>query len=192
LVYNEQITLNASGLSTAYAIYRANSLFDPRYATGGHQPLYFDNLSAVYGLYRVRQAWITVTVLDAFVNTTESNGTRGRLMIYRDKQADDVAPLMNIIQEERDWNIKWKYYTMNTTGRMTKMKMKCLPHVMCKQAYNATELAADVTANPGSECFFHVGISGLTDSEDPPGVLLNIRIVYVAEFYDRKVDQPEN
>lgn len=48
LAYNEQFTASPSGGSTDGFVYRCNSMFDPRLAAGGHQPQYFDQLTALY------------------------------------------------------------------------------------------------------------------------------------------------
>lgn len=52
LTYVEQINLNPGSVYTQY-VFRGNSLFDPNYTGGGHQPLYFDQYAAIYGKYRV-------------------------------------------------------------------------------------------------------------------------------------------
>lgn len=39
---------------------RLNSLFDPQYAVGGHQPRGFDEMSAIYGEYRVLAAKVVM------------------------------------------------------------------------------------------------------------------------------------
>jgi len=55
LRYVERITLVIGG-TTASKIFRMNSPFDPNYTDSGHQPMYFDQLAAVYGRYQVTGA----------------------------------------------------------------------------------------------------------------------------------------
>lgn len=39
--------------SIGTATFRLNSLYDPQYAVGGHQPRGFDQMATIYGIYRV-------------------------------------------------------------------------------------------------------------------------------------------
>lgn len=62
LKYAEVIDLSlVNGFGTAR--FRANSMFDPNMATGGHQPMYFDQLMDLYNHYTVMNARIKVTQL---------------------------------------------------------------------------------------------------------------------------------
>lgn len=44
--------LSFSGTNDAY-VYRCNSLYDPDYTGGGHQPRNFDQMSSIYAKYSV-------------------------------------------------------------------------------------------------------------------------------------------
>lgn len=63
LVYSESFPLTTAALigPPVYATFRLNGLFDPRNAAGGHQPMGFDQLMAMYTKYVVLGAKITVT-----------------------------------------------------------------------------------------------------------------------------------
>lgn len=67
LSYSEvnKLTAPASTLTAFY--YWQTSLYDPRGSVGGHQPLYFDQLAAIYSRYRVDKVHYDVSfdVLDA-------------------------------------------------------------------------------------------------------------------------------
>lgn len=52
LRYSDTYTLGTLS-SFQSVLIRANSLFDPDYAVGGHQPMGFDQYAALYGKYRV-------------------------------------------------------------------------------------------------------------------------------------------
>lgn len=47
--------------------YRANGMFDPEFALGGHQPLGFDQMTAIYDHFTVLNSSIRVTALPASV-----------------------------------------------------------------------------------------------------------------------------
>ncbi len=54
------VTLDVTGTTTV--TFRANGMFDPEFALGGHQPLYFDQMSALYNHYHVVVSNIHVRV----------------------------------------------------------------------------------------------------------------------------------
>lgn len=58
LTYSADV--NFSGSTTVFHTFRANGLFDPDRTGAGLQPLYFDQLMAVYTHYRVNASKITV------------------------------------------------------------------------------------------------------------------------------------
>jgi len=65
LPYTEHIQMTSMSLSPANGYkYRLNSLFDFRYAAGGHQPLGFDQYAAFFQKYRVHSTKVKVTWYD--------------------------------------------------------------------------------------------------------------------------------
>lgn len=73
LHYCDVINLAASAGNPGLWQFRMNSLFDPDYTGTGHQPQWFDQLSAVYAFYRVLGSKITVTFIPGNVSDTEVN-----------------------------------------------------------------------------------------------------------------------
>lgn len=53
---------NLTGLTGSEVAYRLNSLFDPYFSGGGHQPLGFDQLTPIYGQYTVYKVDVQVRV----------------------------------------------------------------------------------------------------------------------------------
>lgn len=78
LGYNEQFTAApGSGSSDGY-VYRLNGMFDPRVSTGGHQPQYFDQMTAIYNYWCVTACDIVVRAVP------ENNPATGGTNIYQD------------------------------------------------------------------------------------------------------------
>jgi len=201
LHYNEDFSLNGGAGTFDWQLMRATSLYDPNYTGTGHQPLYFDNLSAVYAKYIVRCCYITITILE--VNTSgyavdqaveySKAPTIGRLYCVRDKTyADIAAATPSVLSEERCPNIRWRYYGTSTTGRLPRLRFKCKPWKQLRLSYNDDSLAAATNANPTAECFLAFGITGVADAVDPPSIRVNVRLAYKCEFFDRIVGQTQN
>lgn len=73
LHYADVIQLSASAGSPGLWQFRMNSLYDPDYTGTGHQPQWFDQLSAVYQYYKVLGSKITCTFIPNNISDTEAN-----------------------------------------------------------------------------------------------------------------------
>ncbi len=60
LRYCETLTISGSSGATGYKIFAANGLYDPNISDTGHQPMYFDNYTAIYDQYTVIGSKISV------------------------------------------------------------------------------------------------------------------------------------
>ena len=69
---NVQYTHVGPNANAQYANFGTNCLFDPWLTFGGHQPLYFDQVAAIYQHYTVMKARMKVTIVpntvDAYVS----------------------------------------------------------------------------------------------------------------------------
>jgi len=61
LKYYEVITNTTNGIGFCYNVFSANGLYDPNVSGAGHQPMYFDQLTAIYNHYHVMASKIKVT-----------------------------------------------------------------------------------------------------------------------------------
>lgn len=61
LRYDQVGNMTSTVGSIGKQVFRMNSLFDPDFTGAGHQPLYYDQLSAIYNQYAVIKSHITVT-----------------------------------------------------------------------------------------------------------------------------------
>lgn len=112
--YFELSLLNPAAGVTTKTYYRANGMFDPSAALGGHQPMLFDQMSALYNHFTVIESRITVVVAAAVVNATSNNGT-AIVVLSVDDNASDTRGYQDII--ETDSNCVWG--VMTTEGKVT-------------------------------------------------------------------------
>lgn len=93
LRYVEEIVFSVvSGYGTFYM--SANGLYDPNLALGGHQPLYFDQLMAIYGNYRVTKSQIKLYNVTDFASPSTI-----RLAICEDNDQTTSATILSDIAE---------------------------------------------------------------------------------------------
>jgi len=79
LGYNEQFVGQPTGGSTDGYSFRLNGMFDPRVQSGGHQPQYYDQLTALYAYWCVTQVDITLRAVVDPNPTTAGTSTYGTL-----------------------------------------------------------------------------------------------------------------
>lgn len=183
--------LNATGTNVYQ--FSSNGLFDPDITGTGHQPMYFDNYSAVYKRYRVVKSAITVTVVNHFVNTATTVATvpnySYRLFILNDGTpgaSNEYAPDMTSQLEEGGPNLKWRFVAPSLTGRLPKLKHKVVPSRLCNLTPLDDSLEAPINALPAQSTYFYVGITSADGNTDPPAVYLYVQIRYWCEFFDRE------
>lgn len=68
--YNEQIVLTTGGAGALnYTTWTCNGMYDPLTSVGGHQPMYFDQMAALYNHYTVIGSKIVVRVISTTAQT---------------------------------------------------------------------------------------------------------------------------
>lgn len=100
--YMETVLLTATTGAVAVQQFTCNGLFDPNTTGVGHQPLYFDQLTAIYNHYTVVRSWckaefapgaaaanVTLSVVDRSTGSVQpgnmneqSTGVSGRLVQF--------------------------------------------------------------------------------------------------------------
>lgn len=209
LRYVENFTLDASATATAVQVFTANSIFDPNYTGGGHQPMFRDNYAALYSNYRVNYATITVVPLTThIVNNAYSNQTAGtttstsyvyaanergcRLWILRDDTSNDYPANIDTLVEEGNTNFVWRYCPQNTSQKMPILRFQCYPHRILNCSPRDDQLKSLVSGNPDNLVFFIVGISTIGGSANPDPVACQAIITYNVTFSDPVKNQTEN
>lgn len=91
--YAESFTMTSTTSSLATHIWRANGMFDPNQSGTGHQPMYFDELGALYDHY---------TVVRAYAKFTFAVGVETQPVIVNVYLDDDttVVPSINSAMEQ--------------------------------------------------------------------------------------------
>lgn len=148
LRYTELLTFTAAAGATGYHVFSANGLYDPSVSGVGTQPLYFDQLMAIYDHYTVLNARIRVSFSPG--NTNQETQLCG---IHVD---DDAGP-------------------GTVSGALFAQRPGCIARLMSPEAnmpvilhsWNAAkthggnpmskrELSGDASANPSEGSFFIV------------------------------------
>lgn len=183
--YIEQITLSLSGTYET-SLYRANSIFDPRYATGGHQPLGHDQWSTFYDHYVVLGSKLTFTL------SADSSITTPKLPVIVAAYTTDDATLVNPDPMALAEQGKCRYKMMN--GNNGTGTFAVSSYYSAKKFYNVTDvndnldrIGASFGADPPDIALFAVSaglVNGGSISQNLYGIIQIDYIVSVSEPKD--------
>lgn len=180
--YVENITIPAgtiNGLASAY-LFRANSTYDPNYTGGGHQPLYRDEMAAMYGYYTVLSSVIRVT----FAQTPVAQCNFG-IVLTKDtaltnvptELAEQYVLTKPLIQSQRYAPLTLAKYYIGTKFHRTDRKS-----MMAEDTYRVS-----ATGNPGanSAAYFHILVAQLDGSTTTPAVQCQVELYYTVIWRER-------
>jgi hypothetical protein len=185
LKYAEQITLDPAAAGASVAVpFSANGLFDPDPAIGGHQPMYYDNYSAIYARYQVMFAKIRVT----FMNSQPSTAIASygyRCAVYADQQINDFPTSFEQIQEAGSSCLRWKFVPPHTENYWKSIELACYPHKIAGVDKADDTLQSGTGSNPSKQIYFVIlAASASDDLVDPIILKAAVVITYYVRFSD--------
>lgn len=181
--YAEAVTVSTPGMSTYR--WRLNSLYDPNYSGGGHQPYGFPQLcgpqgTGLYNRYRVLGCSYVLTATSDTAN-----------IAFAALPSNEIAPPISNVSEARE-NPMCRYATFNPGGTMRMLKgyvdiAKLMGRP--KQQYLADDNYQAVYNNNPAEVA-QLGVFGAGLNDDPTynaNITYNILLTYTVELFDRHV-----
>lgn len=167
---------------------RLNSLFDPNYTstTGGHpniQPMYYDQVTAVYQKYVVFGAKVNVWFgagsanipVEVLIRPTLDPGTPTGLLgsSFVDEESRPMSK-KRIMNDSKGTHIK-AYYDIGKVLGVSKNT------ILTDDLYQALS-----TGNPTNVVYLNIMMHNMTDATTSNNVPLNIRIDYYVKFFNPK------
>lgn len=179
LRYVDTHTIQSSAGSAGGQVFRLNSVYDPDFTGAGHQPLYYDQLTAIYNKYVVISANVRVDfspLTDDTESTTTGPYTVGLTMNNSNSWASSGATLSEqngsvVTMVGRDKGTSVRTLTMNFNTRRD-MGM----------GIDDDEVQAFNNANPSRTQFVYAWAA---DQNNTSGsVKINTVITYRVKFFD--------
>jgi len=182
LGYADTQVINPGALTYAGEhAYRLNSLYDPDYTGGGHQPYGFDQWSAFYNRYRVDKVELDLKMIN-------NNSASAPIVVYVANNslaaAGTLGAVENYIESPfSDFSICGASLTQLTTHFKKTFYPRLITGVP-KAKYISDDLyQATVGANPTENIILHTFISDAGTSV--PIVITVLRLTYFVTFWDR-------
>jgi len=183
LRYREQLSYTQTSGTVSAGVYRGNSLYDPRFDTGGGQPYLFDQWAALYQTYRVLGS--KVRLLDSL---NQGTGGDSRSFIF----ASPSSTSLSTTSQEQICESPYRKLSMIKAGAIgigqTQLSMymgtaKILGRKKSIVQVDPNLLSA-VTTDPANQWYWHVGnwvAGGQTQS-----LLSDLIITYYCVFETRQ------
>lgn len=184
---NHLLTTGALGVCGSEQVYRCNSLFDPDFAVGGHQPYGYDQTSNLYRKYKVNAISVQLTWTDPSVDGMvvaamfqPPNGAftlNGKVPSQIREQPMSVTRSINN-SGKQSGSFK-QYFPISSLSGLTNLQFKA----------DVDLFTADVGANPAAFPLFRFaaaddrGVAGST-------IVVKTKIIYYATLYERKIQGP--
>lgn len=180
LKYAEEVHLYDTVGSVKIYTYRGNSLFDPNYTGTGHQPMYFDQYSAIYERYRVLGCKIKVHMVNRSATSAayavlESGTDVSSILVLSELLEQSRAHVSRILPTGNQSPVVIKKYV--STRKACGLNKK--------QVFDE-DFSALTTANPQQIWYHNIQLSNAD-----PNVGMDIRLLftltYYCQFFDRKL-----
>ncbi len=182
LKYIDYTYINPGLGSVGYAVFRANSLYDPDFTGVGHQPLGFDQLAVLYNHYVVNSARIKVQVHSAAGAT---HPTAFGILL----NDDNTPPGSNWTTLAESHNGVYKVIGQGTTtGTLPSLTLdySCRKFFGVKDPTDSAQVSA-VTTNPTDGAYFIVWLADTPQGTvDLPAVDLVVEIDYNCVFTEQQ------
>lgn len=162
-------------------LYRGNSLFDPDFTGGGHQPMYFDQLTAVYKKYLVRASKIEVTAL----NTAASGNSLAYIFLLPNRSSSLLTGVYSGPAGLREApRVKYKIIRTVDSNPVTQIKAYMSSRtVYGKTDFDHRDSAASVTTNPTQGWYWHI-VTNTVDNATNLNIDYDVRITYYVDLYN--------
>jgi hypothetical protein len=165
-------------------IFRLNSLYDPDYATGGHQPLGFDQLAPLYTYYTVIGCRARVTM----TNTDDHHPCN--LYVFPSINAGNLSSDDQLkVMTERGL-ARWCQLAPAGTGGSTKTLTLnwSAKEFFGKRPFEHQDYTALMNNNPLAQAYLHVAAQPLNASplQDPYAIVGSIVLEYIAILTEPK------
>lgn len=177
--YATDVSIDPDGVGgMASYIIRANSLYDPEYALGGHQVYGFDQyVPTLYNHVCVLGSKITCV----FSSGNPANYSAANNIICGISLRDDAVAITNssLVREQGGYST-WTMITNQTAPKKRTMKYSAKKFHNVKDVKDNKQLCHDSQSNPEEEAFFHVWAAPCATNVDALNTTVQIIVEYIA------------
>lgn len=185
LVYADTWHYASSGAYSNHVTFRGNSAFDPYFSVGGHQPLAYDQLAALYKKYNVHGSRIEVSIL----NRVDSSSTYPQRTLtaccYPSVQSVPTSTVLSTVREQPYCKTVFTGPSISSRAIQNfSMEYRTTAEVFGSSSTDQ-DFKAEVTTNPAKEWFWIIFVTTNVPLE-PIDVTVQVKVYYDITFFARK------
>lgn len=181
---------------------RANDLYDPEFAIGGHQPRGFDEMMKVYKTFTVIGSSCSGSfVYEGYMGPSEVENSRlvqtvGASVtappntrtpalppvvvgIHKGMEQLSTGPAAEQMEKDRT---KWTYLTPNMGAAQVRTTLKCSDFFGKKSLVGAEGYSGTDAGSPTEEILYEVWAARLDDNTGLSGATVNVPVYIVVEY----------
>lgn len=176
--YTENASVSNASINGSVQFWSCNGMYDPTSAVGGHQPYYFDQMSALYNHYVVIGSKATFWI---------SAGNGNVVPIQYNVGIDDDTTIPTngpvYLAETTDGNYGHVIPNTNTTVVTQTWSAK---KYFGKDPLDNTELQGTGSSNPTEQSWYYITVQPLNGTSTGQEVWITIQIEYIAIWKELK------
>lgn len=176
--YVDQLTITSTaGIQQNY-FFSCNGMYDPDITGIGHQPLYFDQIDAIYNHYHVIGSKIRFTVIPVGTTATVPHA----ILVYIDDDSTATAGMPALMEQPGT-------ITKYCAGGINPDKLYITKKWSAKKAFGNVmandQLQGDAAANPSEQQYYHFALRAV-DNISTVSVNVLVEIEYIAIWNERR------
>lgn len=174
--YCQQLYLDASSSSASTWTFALNGLFDPDVTATGHQPMGFDQFSALYQYYKVLGTRVRLEACGATITTTSENYVG---IQFHENLSYVPSDIMQIVERGRE-----VHRLLGNQTNQAKLAMNWSAKKWYgKKVYSGYDTAGSIAANPSELAYCSVFVTRAENHENPDGLSLLLTFDYIVEWF---------
>lgn len=176
LTYADRYTMTLTAGVYNSILFRANGMYDPYHTGTGHQPMYFDQLTAIYDHWRVLRSRITVTI-------TESSAAGESDLCFCLFVDDDTAPSVSTMYTamERPGSV-YKAFNATNVGGVTLRQSWDGYKVFGPSIYSSDALQGTSGADPTEQSLYVIAAEDKNGVINPNYLGITVKIEYDCQW----------
>lgn len=161
LRYADVVTIGTFGVTAVGWVFSANGLYDPDITGTGHQPLGFDQLMTFFNHYTVTQSWINVTFLNSATNTP------CMVALSVQRASSPLSSYQRVLEcgDAVFGNCGAITGSGGPPGTVLRHHVKVANFQSIPNVLNDDTLRGTAAANPATQMYFVLYVTGLTTSD---------------------------
>lgn len=196
LTYAQEVTLDSTAGFFAENTFRLNSIFDPDFTGGGHQPMNRDIWGVIYGHYTVLSTKMKATYAG---NATAANVIPNYYGLILDDDGAGTSPYTaatDVFENPNASALTWRIAGVMGQGSHPDKNAGLVKHFSAKKFFGVDKpqdgaaYGANIGSNPAKGAFGTVWTTGVGEANGGSVVIL-VQIEYTVLF-DQLVQQDQN